>query len=456
MAYTKYSLTPASNTAAPPDGAPEGMLPSAVNDTMRDMMSQIRDCGDGIRGGTYTMTAPVITGGSVTGVTFSSSSATITGGSITGVTDIAVADGGTGASTVAAAQTNLQVFNFKNRIINGDMRIDQRNAGASVTITANAAQYITDRFMVRGTQASKLTAQQNAGSVTPPSGFINYLGSTSSSAYSVASGDFFVIEQRIEGLNVADLGWGTASAKTLTLSAWVYSSLTGTFGGSVSNNELTRSYPFSFTISSANTWTQISVTIPGDTSGTWLSTNGIGIAVFFNLGSGATYLGTANTWSSSTYLAPTGATSVVGTSGATFYITGVQLEVGSAATGFEYVDYMTQFAMCQRYFEKSYLDGTAVGTFSAGDTNAVRSDPVITSQNAFCGINFNVRKRTSPTMTAYDAAFNAGKTSYFISSWNNNGATGAWNAYQSGGTISLTGQTGAFAFSFAWIASAEL
>jgi len=101
MAYTKYSLTPASNTAAPPDGAPEGMLPSAVNDTMRDMMSQIRDCGDGIRGGTYTMTAPVITGGSVTGIT-----------------DLTVADGGTGASTVAAAQTNLQVFNFKNRIIN--------------------------------------------------------------------------------------------------------------------------------------------------------------------------------------------------------------------------------------------------------------------------------------------------------------------------------------------------
>lgn len=83
MAYTKYSLTPANNTAAPPDGAPEGMLPSAVNDTMRDMMSQIRDVGDGIRDGTYTMTA-----------------AKITGGSITGITDLAVADGGTGASTL--------------------------------------------------------------------------------------------------------------------------------------------------------------------------------------------------------------------------------------------------------------------------------------------------------------------------------------------------------------------
>jgi hypothetical protein len=97
MAYTKYSLTPANNNSAPPDGAPEGMLPSAVNDTMRDMMAQIRDCGDGIRDGTYTMTAPKITGGTITGVTYTS--IVITGGSITGITDLAVADGGTGASS---------------------------------------------------------------------------------------------------------------------------------------------------------------------------------------------------------------------------------------------------------------------------------------------------------------------------------------------------------------------
>jgi len=129
MAYTKYSLTPANNNAAPPDGAPEGMLPSAVNDTMRDMMAQIRDVGDGIRDGTYTMTAPkitggtitgvtfsssaaTITGGSVTGVTFSSSAATITGGSITGITDLAVADGGTGSSTASGARANLLAVGY--------------------------------------------------------------------------------------------------------------------------------------------------------------------------------------------------------------------------------------------------------------------------------------------------------------------------------------------------------
>ena len=112
MAYTKYSLTPANNNAAPPDGAPEGMLPSAVNDTMRDMMAQIRDVGDGIRDGTYTMTAAKITGGSITGVTFSSSAATITGGSISGITDLAVADGGTGASTATNARANLLAVGY--------------------------------------------------------------------------------------------------------------------------------------------------------------------------------------------------------------------------------------------------------------------------------------------------------------------------------------------------------
>ena len=137
------------------------------------------------------------------------------------------------------------------------------------------------------------TVQQNAGSVTPPAGFINYLGVTSSSAYSIVSGDYFILCQQIEGLNTADLGWGTSNAKTVTLSFWVYSSLTGTFGGSLRNSAYTRSYPFTYTISAANTWEQKSVTIAGDTTGTWLTTNGIGITVFLGLGVSSTYSGTA-------------------------------------------------------------------------------------------------------------------------------------------------------------------
>ena len=249
--------------------------------------------------------------------------------------------------------STAQYYSFKNRIINGAMVIDQRNAGASVTPTNG--QYLVDRWFAGLTQASKYSVQQNAGSVTPPAGFINYLGVTSLSAYSIAAGDIFFIDQRIEGLNCADLAWGTANAATITLSFWVRSSLTGTFGGALGNQAGTRSYPFSYTISVANTWEQKSVTIAGDTSGTWLTTNGIGVNVYFGLGVGSTYSGTAGAWAGSNFSSATGATSVVGTNGATFYITGVQLEKGSTATSFDYRPYGTELALCQRYF---YYNGS--------------------------------------------------------------------------------------------------
>ena len=267
-----------------------------------------------------------------------------------------------GANTTALTLNNVQsanftgslnstnTFGFKNRIINGNMTIDQRNAGASVaTTTTDNKTYTLDRWAYWNSTASKYTVQQNAGSVTPPAGYINYLGCTSTSAYSVAAGNYFMITQQIEGLNIADLDWGTANAKTITLSFQVYSSLTGTFGGALSNSAGNRSYPFTYTISSANTWTSISITIAGDTSGTWLTTSGIGIQVRIGLGVGSTYNGTAGAWAAANYISVTGATSVVGTNGATFYITGVQFEVGSQATSFDYRDYGAELIKCQRY-----------------------------------------------------------------------------------------------------------
>jgi hypothetical protein len=248
--------------------------------------------------------------------------------------------------------------NFRNRIINGDMQIDQRNNGASVTPTN--LQYTLDRWLYQSAQASKISIQRNAGSVTPPAGFINYLGSTSLSAYTVGSSETFMVSQRIEGFNISDLNWGTANAKTVTLSFKVQSSLTGTFGGVIGNHNATRAYPFSYTISSANTWTTISVTIAGDTSGTWLTTNGLGIVVYFSLGTGATLSGTAGSWTSSEFYSVTGATSVVGTSGATWYITGVQLEAGEQASGFEFMPIDIDLFRCQRYY---YLHSSRSGNF---------------------------------------------------------------------------------------------
>ena len=282
---------------------------------------------------------------------------------------------------------------FKNRIINGAMVIDQRNAGASVTPTTSA-QYNLDRWQVYNTQSSKFSVQQNAGSVTPPAGFSNYLGATSLSAYSITSGDYFTIGQPIEGFNVADLNWGTANAKTITISFWVRSSLTGTFGACVTNSAFDRSYPFSYTINSANTWEYETITIAGDISGTWLTNNGRGIELDFGIGVGSSNSGTAGSWQSGWKPSVTGAVSVVGTNGATFYITGVQLEVGSTATSFDYRPYGTELGLCQRYYQQIGGSGAPFGNASA-----------YSGSFAIGNIFFPVTMRTAPTSISTTGSF---------------------------------------------------
>ena len=292
-------------------------------------------------------------------------------------------------NAVNIAQSGSNNVTFRNKIINGACVIDQRNAGASITAVSTGYTYPVDRFSIYGSVSSKFTAQQNAGSVTPPAGFINYLGITSSSAYSVPAGELYLLRQVIEGLNITDLGWGTANAQTVTLSFWVRSSLTGTFGGSLRNSAADRSYPFSYTISSANTWEQKSITVAGDTSGTWLTTNGTGIALFFSLGSGSTFSGTAGAWAAADYRSATGAVSVVGTNGATFYITGVQLEAGTTASPFEYRQYGTELALCQRYYWR-----TQAGTYEAFGSGMV---PSATQANFY--VRHPVYMRAVPTFS---------------------------------------------------------
>jgi hypothetical protein len=252
----------------------------------------------------------------------------------------------------ASTQNTASKTGFVNRIINGAMVIDQRNAGASVTITNTGAfTYTLDRWAAFGSAASKFSVQQNAGAVTPPVGFTNYLGVTSLAATSLGAGDYYVLQQQVEGFNIADLGWGTASASPVSISFKIYSSLTGTFSGSLVNGGNNRSYPFTYTISSANTWTNITVTVPGDISGTWATNNSSGIRIYFSLGTGTTLSGTANAWQAGVFTSATGATSVVGTSGATFFVTGVQLEKGSTATPFEFRSIGQELSLAQRYFE---------------------------------------------------------------------------------------------------------
>jgi hypothetical protein len=287
------------------------------------------------------------------------------------------------ASTQATAATG---FGFKNRIINGAMVIDQRNAGASVSFAASSSGYTVDRMQFSNITDGSWTAQR---STTTATGFTNSLLCTVTAAdASLAATQFATIVQYIEGFNIGDLGWGTASAQTVTLSFWVRSSLTGTFGGSIVNSGQDRSYPFTYTINSANTFEQKTVTIAGDTSGTWLTNNGIGIRVYFGLGVGSTYSGTAGAWGATLYISATGATSVVGTNGATFYITGVQLEKGSTATSFDYRPYGTELALCQRYYYKTIATG-ADSPFGMGSVTTATIADII--------VPFPINMRTAPT-----------------------------------------------------------
>jgi hypothetical protein len=279
---------------------------------------------------------------------------------------------------------------FRNRLINSDMRIDQRNAGASVTFTGSGG-YTLDRWLFDNTTDGTVTVQQSS---TAPTGFSNScLVTVTAADTSLAATQRCRIRQHIEGFNVADLNWGATAASagqtaaTVTLSFWVRSSLTGTFGGALNNGAADRSYPFTYTISAANTWEQKTVTVAGDTSGTWLTTNGIGLIAQFGLGIGSNFSGTAGAWTGSQIMSTTGATSLIGTNGATFYITGVQLEKGSTATSFDYRPYTTELQLCQRYYYKQKSAGT-ISIFGSGFNNSTTLGVYL--------VNFPVALRTEP------------------------------------------------------------
>jgi hypothetical protein len=341
-----------------------------------------------------------------------------------------LAVGTANVTTLTVNSNNISAVNslgFRNRIINGDMRIDQRNAGASVALT-NVGVYTVDRWLGVEDTDGVITAQR---STVAPLGFSNSLLFTVTTAdASLGSTQYSYIGQRIEGFNVADFAWGTANAAAVTLSFWVRSSLTGTFGGSVQNSATNRSYPFTFTISAANTFEYKTVTIPGDTSGTWTTDNSIGIALLFSLGAGSAFTGTAGAWAASNFVKPTGSVNLVSTLNATFYITGVQLEAGSVASPFERRDYGRELIMCQRYFETGGFGYN--GSYQSAGSGAVFFT------------NYAVQKRASATMTVLTS------TSVNLSS---PGLSGGIVTFSYGGTAI---STGVVVFAGTYAASAEL
>ena len=373
---------------------------------------------------------------------------------------------GSQISSNTVANTNIQtgaIENYsrdqylsinRNKLINGDMRIDQRYAGANTVIPAYTATYVMDRWFGNAQpNASKFSMQQvnsantsasNYEASSAPSGYANSMKVNSTTAMSVSTGEIYYVAQRIEGFNSYRLGWGAAGAKTVTLSFWVKSSVTGTLGGSIVNSANDYCYPFSYTIVAANTWEQKFITIAGPTSGSWKTDFNIGIQINFALATGSSYTATAGSWTGTANIfGATGQTNVLASQGNTWYLTGVQFEVGSTATNFEFRHQGTELAMCQRYYWKVSGDGSGIGGFGSGQctgsTNAniifsypvtMRTAPTITQGGTYT-INFGAGNSTVSSFTAYtssgygriDCAITGATTGYGAAGWLTNGTS---------------------------------
>jgi hypothetical protein len=368
-----------------------------------------------------------------------------------------------GASTFTnSAPSVIGGLGFRNRIINGDMRIDQRNEGAAVTVNAFANFWLVDRFVSAGqSSAGVFTAQRSTS--TPPAGFSHFLRFTTTTADAApAAGAVYVAVQYIEGLNVQDLSFGSSDAKTVTLSFYVRSSLTGTFSGSLKNSAVNRVYPFEYTINAANTWERKTVVVAGDTTGTWLVDNGRGLVVGFDIGCGSTFRGTAGSWGTTNYQGTTGSVRLISTLSATFDITGVQLEVGNAATEFERRPFGQELALCQRYYATSIETGATISNFTTVNNNGVGGIvgfSTAANGDLFVPLRFPVSMRSNPTLTVYSGANRtAGSvrdmtTGTDVSGFSNGGATSNNQgiSYLVGST--LTANRG---YGFHYVASAEL
>jgi len=291
-----------------------------------------------------------------------------------------------------------QIGGRRNLIINGAMQIDQRNSGSAVTGISDTLNYIPDRFQIRvdGSGSGRMTAQQVTDA---PANFKNSLKITVTTPdASPTASEGYAIRQSIEGQNMSHLNFGTSDAQTITVSFYVKSSVTGDFSLNLGNGSSTRWYGALYTVNTADTWERKTVTLVGDTTGTWASDNTSGLVVVFGLGGGSSRTTTADAWQtlSGTQTFTTGGTNLFATSSATFQITGVQLEVGSVATPFEHRSYGEELLACYRYYYKLFPEIS--GSYCSGSIYAY------STANAVGNGMFPVKMRIAPTAIEISAA----------------------------------------------------
>lgn len=301
---------------------------------------------------------------------------------------ISVADAGDylSATDVEAALQEIAAHEvvFRNRIINPLMQIDQRNYGAAVT-----SGYPVDRWSWDYAGAGTVSMQQNIGTAGPagePNHYYMRVTVTGVDS-SLAAGDVYIISQRVESCHWRDMMWDSAGALPVTLSFYVRSSLTGTFGGALCDDAGTRAYGFSYVINAANTWEKKVITVPGDTGGVWdtHAFTAVSLRLRFSMGSGTDFHCTAGTWAAATNAcSPSGCVNLMATNGATWDLTQVQLEKGSKATPFERRPFDTELRLCRRYFAR-YDNPMMRGVCTSG------------TQFARMGMTLPVQMRGNPT-----------------------------------------------------------
>ncbi len=304
------------------------------------------------------------------------------------------------AAQLAALIGSGQAQGDKNLIINGGMAISQRSSSA-VTVNSTTRTYAIDRFFGFGTSSAGVFTEEQSTDVPSGERFYNSSKITVTTNSSPSGSQTYGWGQGIEGLNTASLMFGSANAMTVTLSFWVKSSLTGTFSVILANNGGSRTYPATYTISSANTWEYKSITVAGDQSGTWNTDNTEGLSVLWMLGTGSSLHGTANAWAASKF-GVSGQTDLIGTNGATLYITGVSLEIGDVATPFEHESFAATLQKCQRYYTTS---GFNSGTSYGGGGIAMYA---FTASEAGGTVIFPTTMRAGPTIRTKDASGNIG------------------------------------------------